>query len=165
MTHFAKRLGVPAALATLAATGPAAAQGLDEAVNSVFASSTGWFVSFIFSSFPGTSFPWIVGWLVVAATIFTIYFGFIQFRGFKHSIELVRSDYLDPKDASEVTPFQALATALSGTDGRRTHGDLGLWEVGQVNSLKQIATFLSQEGAVPGIQLGHAGRKASERRP
>ncbi|MEO1961086.1 MAG: sodium:alanine symporter, partial [Paracoccus sp. (in: a-proteobacteria)] len=65
MTHFAKRLGVPAALATLAATGPAAAQGLDEAVNSVFASSTGWFVSFIFSSFPGTSFPWIVGWLVV----------------------------------------------------------------------------------------------------
>ena len=44
MTHFAKRLGVPAALATLAATGPAAAQGLDEAVNSVFASSTGWFV-------------------------------------------------------------------------------------------------------------------------
>ena len=50
MTHFAKRLGVPAALATLAATGPAAAQGLDEAVNSVFASSTGWFVSFIFVS-------------------------------------------------------------------------------------------------------------------
>ena len=33
MTHFAKRLGVPAALAALAAAGPAAAQGLDEAVN------------------------------------------------------------------------------------------------------------------------------------
>ncbi|HIC66890.1 MAG: alanine/glycine:cation symporter family protein [Paracoccus sp. (in: a-proteobacteria)] len=117
MTHFAKRLGVPAALATLAATGPAAAQGLDEAVNSVFASSTGWFVSFIFSSFPGTSFPWIVGWLVVAATIFTIYFGFIQFRAFGHSIALVRGDYSDPNDAGEVSHFQALATALSGTVG------------------------------------------------
>ena len=46
-----------------------------------------------------------------------VYFGFIQFRGFRHSIQLVRGDYLDPNDAGEVTPFQALATALSGTVG------------------------------------------------
>jgi len=50
-------------------------------------------------------------------------------------------------------------------DGRPTYGDLGLWEDGQTSGLKQIATFLRQEGAVPGIQLGHAGRKASEWRP
>ena len=54
---------------------------------------------------------------MIAAVVFTVYFGFIQFRGFRHSIELVRGDYLDPKDAGEVTPFQALATALSGTVG------------------------------------------------
>ena len=54
---------------------------------------------------------------MVAACIFTVYFGFIQFRGFGHSISLVRGDYLDPKDAGEVTPFQALCTALSGTVG------------------------------------------------
>ena len=58
----------------------------------------------------------------------------------------------------------AEATAVEA-DGRRTHGDLGLWEDGQIGGLKQITAFLNREGAVPGIQLGHAGRKASERRP
>lgn len=56
-------------------------------------------------------------WLLVAASIFTVYFGFIQFRGFRHSIQLVRGDYSDPKDAGEVSHFQALTTALSGTVG------------------------------------------------
>lgn len=102
-------------LAMSAAT--AHAQSLDETINGLFASSTGWFVSFIFSSFPGTSFPWIVAWLVVAATIFTLYFAFIQFRAFPHSIALVKGDYSDPNDAGEVSHFQALATALSGTVG------------------------------------------------
>ena len=95
----------------------AMAQSLDETVNTIFANSTGWFVSLIFSPFPGTSFPWIVAWLVVAATVFTIYFGVIQFRAFPHSIALVRGDYSDPDDAGEVSHFQALATALSGTVG------------------------------------------------
>ena len=58
----------------------------------------------------------------------------------------------------------AEATAVE-RDGRRTHGDLGLWEDGQIERLAEIATFISAEGAVPGMQLGHAGRKASERRP
>ncbi len=49
--------------------------------------------------------------------------------------------------------------------GRRTHGDLGLWTDAQIEGLRPIADFISGEGAVPGIQLGHAGRKASERRP
>nr|WP_245781273.1 alanine/glycine:cation symporter family protein [Celeribacter neptunius] len=96
---------------------PAFAQSIDEKINSVFASATGWFVNLIFSPFPGTSFPWIVAWLVVAATIFTLYFGFIQFRAFPHSIALVKGDYSDPDDAGEVSHFQALATALSGTVG------------------------------------------------
>ncbi|WP_411837609.1 alanine/glycine:cation symporter family protein [Paracoccus sp. ME4] len=105
-----------ATLAALAA-GPAAAQGIDETVNQVFANSTGWFVSLIFSNFPGTSFPWIVGWLVIAATTFTLYFGVIQLRAFGHAIALVRGDYSDPNDAGEVSHFQALTTALSGTVG------------------------------------------------
>jgi AGCS family alanine or glycine:cation symporter len=110
----AAALAVPAALAT---TSPAYSQSIDETVNALFSSATGWFVNFIFSPLPGTSFPWIVLWLVVAATVFTLYFGFIQFRAFKHSIELVRGDYSDPNDAGEVSHFQALATALSGTVG------------------------------------------------
>ena len=58
----------------------------------------------------------------------------------------------------------AEATAVA-EDGRRTHGDLGLWNDDQIEPLTRIATFLEAEGAVPGIQLGHAGRKSSERRP
>ena len=105
------------ALAVTASAAPAFSQTIDERVNEIFASSTGWFVSFIFSPFPGTTFPWIVAWLVIAATIFTLYFGFIQFRAFPHSISLVKGDYSDPNDAGEVSHFQALATALSGTVG------------------------------------------------
>lgn len=90
---------------------------IDQKVNQLFAAATGPFVAFIFSPLPGTSFPWIVMWLVIAATIFTLYFGFVQFRHFRHSIELVKGDYSDPKDAGEVSHFQALATALSGTVG------------------------------------------------
>ncbi len=105
---------------TSAMTVPAFAQetgGIDEKVNEIFANSTGWFVSFIFSPFPGTSFPWIVAWLVIAATVFTLYFAFIQFRAVGHAISLVKGDYSDPNDAGEVSHFQALATALSGTVG------------------------------------------------
>ena len=58
----------------------------------------------------------------------------------------------------------AEATAVE-RDGRRTHGDLGLWEDAQIDALRPIAAFLDREGAVPGLQLSHAGRKASERRP
>ena len=92
---------------------------IDQAISDAVAPFVNPIVSTVFYSVPmfGTDFPLIVGWLVIAAVIFTIYFGFIQFRGFKHSIELVRGDYFDPKDSGEVTPFQALATALSGTVG------------------------------------------------
>ena len=54
---------------------------------------------------------------MVAAAIFTVYFNFISFRAFKHALEVVRGDYSNPKDAGEVSHFQALATALSGTVG------------------------------------------------
>ncbi|MCC3304259.1 alanine/glycine:cation symporter family protein [Sneathiella sp. HT1-7] len=107
-------------IAAIAVIGPALAQEsmtLDAQVNQMFAAVTGPFVSFIFAPIPGTSFPWIVMWLVVAASIFTIYFGFVQFRFFGHAISLVKGDYSDPNDAGEVSHFQALATALSGTVG------------------------------------------------
>ena len=112
---------VGAALLLPFTTGLAHAQesGIDQAISEAIAPIVNPIVSTVFYSVPvfGTNFPLIVAWLVIAAVVFTIYFGFIQFRGFRHSIELVRGDYLDPKDAGEVTPFQALATALSGTVG------------------------------------------------
>jgi AGCS family alanine or glycine:cation symporter len=61
--------------------------------------------------------PIIVVWLIMGAVIFTIYMGFINFRGFKHAINIVRGKYDNPNDKGEVSHFQALATALSGTVG------------------------------------------------
>ncbi|MFP7761189.1 alanine/glycine:cation symporter family protein [Marisediminicola sp. LYQ134] len=61
--------------------------------------------------------PIIVVWLIVAAAFFTLYLGFQNIRGFKHAIDLVRGKYSDPKDAGEVSHFQALTTAVSGTVG------------------------------------------------
>ena len=116
MNNTLRKAGITAA-ALMASAAPALAQSIDEKVNQVFANSTGWFVNLIFSPFPGTEFPWIVAWLVIAATIFTFYFGLIQFKAFPHSIALVKGDYSDPNDAGEVSHFQALATALSGTVG------------------------------------------------
>ncbi|MEQ9123046.1 MAG: alanine:cation symporter family protein, partial [Alphaproteobacteria bacterium] len=121
---------LPAALAALVPgclAVPAIAQDaertVDQMINDRVGAITGPFVSFIFSPLPGSeaifgyAFPWIVLWLVIAATIFTVYFGLIQFRAFPHSIALVKGDYSDPNDAGEVSHFQALATALSGTVG------------------------------------------------
>ena len=108
---------MPAMLLMLLQTNLAHAETLDQKVNAIFASSTGWFVNLIFAPLPGTSFPWIVLWLVVGASVFTLYFGFVQFRAVRHSISLVKGDYSDPKDAGEVSHFQALTTALSGTVG------------------------------------------------
>ena len=59
----------------------------------------------------------IVVWLIVAAVFFTVYLGFLNVRGFAHAINLVRGRYSKPEDAGEVSHFQALATAVSGTVG------------------------------------------------
>jgi AGCS family alanine or glycine:cation symporter len=61
--------------------------------------------------------PFIVVWLVTGATFFTLYFRFINLRAMKHSVRLIRGDYTDPNATGDVTHFQALATALSGTVG------------------------------------------------
>jgi 2,4-dienoyl-CoA reductase-like NADH-dependent reductase (Old Yellow Enzyme family) len=50
-------------------------------------------------------------------------------------------------------------------DGRITHGDLGLWSDDQIAPLKRVVEFLRAQGAVPAIQLGHAGRKGAMQRP
>ena len=56
------------------------------------------------------------------------------------------------------------ATAVH-PDGRITHGDVGLWDDKQIDGLKRVASFIKSCGAAPGIQLAHAGRKASTQRP
>lgn len=56
------------------------------------------------------------------------------------------------------------ATAVT-PEGRITPKDLGIWKDEHIAGLKRITTFLESFGAVPGIQLAHAGRKASSHIP
>jgi 2,4-dienoyl-CoA reductase-like NADH-dependent reductase (Old Yellow Enzyme family) len=55
------------------------------------------------------------------------------------------------------------ATAVS-PEGRISHGDLGLWDDGHIEGLSRITAFAKAYGATPGIQIGHAGPKASIQR-
>lgn len=56
------------------------------------------------------------------------------------------------------------ATAVA-PEGRISPADLGIWNDTQVAAFRRITAFLTSQGTVPGIQLGHAGRKASTDRP
>lgn len=56
------------------------------------------------------------------------------------------------------------ATAIT-PEARITHGDLGLWDDEQIPGMRRIAEFIASQGAVPAIQLAHAGRKSSMQRP
>ncbi len=56
------------------------------------------------------------------------------------------------------------ATAVSPV-GRISPADLGIWDDAQVEAFKRITDFVKSQSAVPGIQLAHAGRKASTKIP
>ena len=78
------------------------------------------FVSaFIFASVPvfGTEVPLIVFWLVAGGVFFTGYSRFINVRGFAQAVRIVSGRYKDPDDPGEISQFQALTTAVSGTVG------------------------------------------------
>ncbi|MBA0049583.1 alanine:cation symporter family protein [Streptomyces sp. AJS327] len=65
----------------------------------------------------GANLPLMVAWLVIAGVLFTAYFGFVQVRYMRTAIRLVRGKY-DQKDApGELSHFQALTSAVSGTVG------------------------------------------------
>ncbi|WP_293944825.1 MULTISPECIES: NADH:flavin oxidoreductase/NADH oxidase [unclassified Sphingobacterium] len=56
------------------------------------------------------------------------------------------------------------ATAIV-PEGRISYGDLGIWDDQHIEKLREITTFIKENNAVPGIQLAHAGRKASSNKP
>lgn len=61
--------------------------------------------------------PLVVLWLLFGAILFTIMMRFVNVRGFKHAIDLVRGRFDKPGEKGEVSHFQALTTALSATVG------------------------------------------------
>ncbi len=65
----------------------------------------------------GAKVPIIIFWILFAGIFFTIYFKGIAVWGFKHAIDIITKPKKDGNDEGEVSSFQALATALSGTIG------------------------------------------------
>ena len=117
-------------------------RGLDDRINEAFTPIADWWGAVVLHNFPGTSIPTIIFLLVGGAMFFTIYFGFINLRRFPLAINVVRGkfDHVDHHDLNqkakdnvvdgdvvdtikdeskdgEVSHFQALATAVSGTVG------------------------------------------------
>ncbi len=93
--------------------------GIDAAINAAIEPLAAAISSFIFYSVSigSAELPLIVLWLIAAAAFFTVYFGFINLRGFPHAFRLLRGDYAQDQHQGEVSHFQALATAVSGTVG------------------------------------------------
>ncbi|NNK60945.1 MAG: alanine:cation symporter family protein [Flavobacteriaceae bacterium] len=116
--------------------------GLDERINAWFEPITAKWEGIVFWQVPGTGVPLVVIILVLGATFFTLYFGFINIRKFPLAINVVRGKYdeieghglekteldfdgdgdirdtiRDESKEGEVSHFQALATAVSGTVG------------------------------------------------
>jgi 2,4-dienoyl-CoA reductase-like NADH-dependent reductase (Old Yellow Enzyme family) len=56
------------------------------------------------------------------------------------------------------------ATAVS-PEGRISPSDAGIWSDAHAEAYKRITTFIKSQGAIPGIQIAHAGRKASTAEP
>jgi 2,4-dienoyl-CoA reductase-like NADH-dependent reductase (Old Yellow Enzyme family) len=82
---------------------------------------------------------------------------YIARNGFADDWHLV---HLGSRAAGGVALVIVEATAVTA-DGRITPGDLGIWSDEHVAPLARIARFVHSQGAVAGIQLAHAGRKAS----
>jgi AGCS family alanine or glycine:cation symporter len=123
------------------------ASGLDQTINAAVQSNTSWFVDIIFYTVPlggGVQVPWVLLVLLAGALYFTLHFRYLNLRHFKTAIRVVmgRFDHLEPTHKTsasntvhiteegdipntirieghtgEVSHFQALTAALSGTVG------------------------------------------------
>ncbi|EAQ98878.1 alanine/glycine:cation symporter family protein [Congregibacter litoralis] len=94
-------------------------QSIDATVEALIKPFADGLASFIFYEIPiaGIPVPWIVLWLAVAASFFTVYLGFLNIRAFPLALRIIRGDYHDPDAPGEISHFRAVATAVSGTVG------------------------------------------------
>ena len=92
---------------------------IDQKIDAGFKKSTGWFVSSIFSTIKINGYPvlWVIIWLALAGVIFTVVFKYVNIRCFGLALRTVRGKYSTKSDPGNISHFQALATAVSGTVG------------------------------------------------
>ena len=96
-------------------------KGLDQRIDEAFAPISNFFSKTVFFEIAG--YPFVILLLIGSAAFFTVYFGFPNLRYFSTAINVVRGKYDDVEKSDsdsndgEVSHFQALATAVSGTVG------------------------------------------------
>jgi AGCS family alanine or glycine:cation symporter len=100
---------------------------MDQVINSWFEPMVKWLQPILFWDPVGehgivnlgleAQMPFVVLWLLIGGLFFTLYLGFINLRGFGHALSVVRGGYSKSSDPGELTHFQTLSTALSGTVG------------------------------------------------
>lgn len=97
----------------------ASAASLDQQVEAIVRPAANALADFVFYRVDlfGQGFPLIVLWLAIAALFFTFYLGFINIRGFGLALRHVRGHFHNPAANGEISHFQAVATAISGTVG------------------------------------------------
>jgi len=96
-----------------------ASDGFDSFINAWLSPISNKIAGTVFYSFSiaGADIKIIVLWLIAGSIFCTFYFNFINLRMFSHALDLVRGRYDKPESKGEVSHFQALSTALSGTVG------------------------------------------------
>jgi len=75
------------------------------------------FFDIFFGTIEGTSFPFVVAWLIAGGLYLTFKMGFVNLKMLPHSLAIVRGKYHTAQDKGIITPFQSLTTALSATVG------------------------------------------------
>ena len=112
-------IGVSGSLSAAEEGAPGAEKSLDEKINDAVAPATDWIEGVIFKAIPiaGVDVPLVLIWLAFAAIFFTVYFKFLNLRSWGLVIKTIRGKYSKESDPGEITHFQALTAALSGTVG------------------------------------------------
>ncbi|NCG20203.1 MAG: amino acid carrier protein [Rhodobacterales bacterium] len=92
---------------------------IDQQINDAITPFSEAFARFVFFEIPiaGVGVPVVVAFLVLGAVFFTLYFRGINVRGLPLAWRVLRGDFDSPDAEGEITHFQALTTALSGTVG------------------------------------------------
>jgi len=101
---------------------------VDERINAWLAPVADWFGKVVFFSVPvaGAQLPLIMAWLIMGGVVCTLAFRFVNLRGFRHSMRVIRGDYSNKDHPGEASPFQALSTAVSGTVGLGSIGGVAI---------------------------------------
>ena len=94
-----------------------AAGSLQESVNDLFGAINSAYAPILFWPVPIIELPLILFIMVSGGIFFTIRYGFLNIKLFKHAIDVVRGQYDHPEHEGDITHFQALTSALSATVG------------------------------------------------